>query len=322
MPVNVQTAIEHFWTARARGEYFPQTYFDRLTLDDAYRIQLGIVDRRVAAGEHHIGWKVGLTAKVIQEQFGFHAPVFACILETKPSGHVFGATELIHPGFETELCVRLGRALEGAVTQERVRAAVDIIHPSFEIIETRGDLVKQIAVALADNGQQRSAVIGAPVRLMPTMALDQITARVQLNGQEVATGLGSAVLGNPLNSIAWLVDKLGQYGRQLRPGDIIMTGSFVRQFPLGPGDVAVAEFSGIGRVEVKIAVDGTQRRRGGDACAGQCQKSARTLWAARRDATATRLQERSDDPRPPGPVGRGTASCSTRLYRRAETGLG
>ena len=253
MPVNVQTAIEDFWTARARGEYFPQAYFDRLTLDDAYRIQLGIIDRRVAAGEHHIGWKVGLTAKVIQQPFGFHEPVFACILETKPSGHLFRATELIHPGFETELCVRLGRGIEGAITQEQVRAAVDVIHPSFEIIETRGDLVKQIAVALADNGQQRSVVIGAPVRLTPTMALDQITAHVQLNGQEVATGLGSAVLRNPLNSITWLADKLGQYGRRLRPGDIIMTGSFVRQFPLGPGDVAVAEFSGIGRVEVKIA---------------------------------------------------------------------
>ena len=63
MPVNVQTAIEDFWIARARGEYFPQAYFDRLTLDDAYHIQLGIIDRRVAAGEHHIGWKVGLTAK-------------------------------------------------------------------------------------------------------------------------------------------------------------------------------------------------------------------------------------------------------------------
>jgi hypothetical protein len=53
MPVNVQTAIEDFWTARARGEYFPQAYFDRLTLDDAYHIQLGIIDRRVAAGDHH-----------------------------------------------------------------------------------------------------------------------------------------------------------------------------------------------------------------------------------------------------------------------------
>jgi 2-keto-4-pentenoate hydratase len=251
--MNLTTAIEDFWIARTRGEFFPQAYFDRLTLDDAYRIQLALIDRRVAAGERHIGWKVGLTAKVVQEQFGFHEPVFGCILETQPTGHVFGATELIHPGFETELCVRLGRGLEGEVTLEQVRAAVDVIHPSFEIIETRGDLVKQIPVALADNAQQRSVVVGAPVPLAPAMALDLVTARVQLNGQEVATGLGSAVLGHPLNSITWLAGKLGQYGRRLRPGDIIMTGSFVRQFPLGPGDVAVADFSGIGRVEVRIA---------------------------------------------------------------------
>jgi 2-keto-4-pentenoate hydratase len=253
MSINITTAIEDFWTARARGEFFPQAYFDRLTLDEAYRIQLALIDRRVAAGERHIGWKVGLTAKVIQEQFGFHEPVFACILETQPTGHVFGATGLIHPGFETELCVRLGRGLEGNVSLEQVRASVDAIHPSFEIIETRGDLVKQMALALADNGQQRSVVVGAPVRLAPTMELDQVEARVQLNGNEVATGLGSAVLGNPLNSIKWLAEKLGQYGRRLRPDDIVMTGSFVRQFPLQAGDIAVAEFSGIGRVEVRMA---------------------------------------------------------------------
>lgn len=253
MTIDLTTAIDDFWTARTRGEFFPQAYFDRLTLDDAYRIQLALIDRRVANGEHHVGWKVGLTAKAIQEQFGFHEPVFGCILETQPTGHVFGATELIHPGFETELCVRLGHGLEGQISQEQVRSAVDVIHPSFEIIETRGDLVKQIPVALADNAQQRSVVVGTPVHLTPEMSLDRVAVLVRLNGEEVATGLGSAVLGHPLNSIAWLAGKLGQYGRRLSAGDIIMTGSFVRQFPLSPGDVADAEFSGIGRVEVGIA---------------------------------------------------------------------
>src|SRR4051794_24062039 len=195
MSIDLATAVEDFWTARARGEFFPQAYFDRLTLDEAYRIQLALIDRRVAAGERQIGWKVGLTAKPIQEQFGFHEPLFACILETQPSGHVFGATELIQPGFETELCMRLGQGLEGAVSPEQARAAIDVIYPSFEIIETRGDLAKQIPLGLADNGQQRSVVIGAPVHLTPSMALDRIAVRVQLNGREVATGLGSAVLG-------------------------------------------------------------------------------------------------------------------------------
>ena len=251
--INLATAIDDFWAARLRGEYFPRAYYDRLAMDEAYRIQLALIDRRVAAGERHIGWKVGLTAKAIQEQFSYHQPLFACILETQPSGHVFGATELIHPGIETELCMRLGRGLAGEVTLEQIRAAVDVIHPSFEIIETRGDPVNQMALVVTDNGQQRSVVIGAPARLAPNLDLAKVGARVQINGAEVATGLGSAVLGNPLNSIQWLAGKLVEFGRSLRPGDIVMTGSFVRQFPLHPGDAAVAEFSGIGRVEVDIA---------------------------------------------------------------------
>jgi 2-keto-4-pentenoate hydratase len=253
MTINLATAIDDFWVARQRGEFFPQAYFDRLAMDEAYRIQLALIDRRVAAGERHIGWKVGFTSKAIQDQFKYHEPLFACILETQRTGYVFGATELISPGFETELCVRLGRSLEGQVSAEQVRAAVDVIHPSFEIIETRGDPVNQMELVVADNGQQRSVVIGTPVPLRPNVDLAQVGARVWLNGEEVATGLGSAVLGNPLNSIQWLARKSGEFGRSLRPGDIVMTGSFVRQFPLQPGNVAVAEFSGIGRVEVRIA---------------------------------------------------------------------
>jgi 2-keto-4-pentenoate hydratase len=253
MKINLATAIEDFWMARQHGEFFPHAYCDRLTLGDAYRIQLALIDRRVAAGERHIGWKVGLTAKPIQEQFGFHEPVFGCILETKPTGYAFSATELIHPGFETELCVRLSSGLDGSVTFEQVCAAVDAVYPALEIVERRGDFVKQMAVALADNAQQRSVVVGAPVQFTPAMALDTVMARVQLNGREVATGFGSGVLGNPLNSIVWLASKLGQYGRQLSPGDVIMTGSFVRQFPLSPGDVVLADFAGIGRVEVQIS---------------------------------------------------------------------
>jgi 2-keto-4-pentenoate hydratase len=86
MAFDEQAAIDSFWAARARGVYFPTEWFDRLTLDEAYRIQLGLIARRCATGERQIGWKVGLTAKPIQEQFGFHEPVFGCILESRQSG--------------------------------------------------------------------------------------------------------------------------------------------------------------------------------------------------------------------------------------------
>src|SRR5690349_1971230 len=86
MPFDEQAAIGDFWNFRQAGDYFPNAWFDRLTLDQAYRIQLGIIARRVSGGEKQIGWKVGLTAPAIQQQFGFHEPVFGCILDRKSSG--------------------------------------------------------------------------------------------------------------------------------------------------------------------------------------------------------------------------------------------
>ena len=247
MAIDVAEAIEHFWQARQRGEYAPTNYYDRLTIDDAHRIQLGLIGRRVAAGERQIGWKVGLTAKAIQQQFGFHEPVFGCVLETKPSGHVFAPADLIAPGFENELCMRLGRDLSGTVTLEEARAAVAEVYPALEIIETRGPLSEQIALAMADNAQQKTCILGAGVPLPAD--LTGIVARVLINGQEVATGTGDAVLGNPLNSIVWLASKLTQFGRTLKAGEVVMTGSFTRQFPIRPGDRIRTEFSGVGVVE-------------------------------------------------------------------------
>jgi 2-keto-4-pentenoate hydratase len=253
MAFDEAAAIESFWQARARGEHFPAEWFGRLSLDEAYRIQLGQIARRVAGGERQIGWKVGLTAKAIQEQFGFHEPVFGCVLESVPSGHVFAKGALINPGFENELCMQVSRPLSGEIDLATARDAVGEIYPSLEIIETRGDLSKQIAVALADNAQQKTVVLGNPVKLAPGLALESVEARVEINDVEVATGLGSAVLGNPLNSLVWLAGKLAQYGRRISPGDLIMTGSFTRQFPLNSGDRVRTSFAEIGSVEASVA---------------------------------------------------------------------
>jgi 2-keto-4-pentenoate hydratase len=132
------------------------------------------------------------------------------------------------------------------------QAAIAAVYPSFEIIETRGDPA-QIALMLADNAQQHSVVLGEPVALVPALRLDRVEARVELNGSVIATGLGAAVLDNPLNSVAWLARKLGEYRRSLQAGEVVMTGSLVRQFPLAPGDRAWASFSGVGTVEVGVA---------------------------------------------------------------------
>jgi 2-keto-4-pentenoate hydratase len=248
----IAAAIDEFEAARGRGEYFPKAWFDRLSLDDAYRIQLALIGR---SGARRVGWKVGLTSHAIQQQFRVHEPVFGCLLEDGKlgSGHVFRGAELIAPGFENELCIVVGRDLAPGATREDVAAAVARVHPAFEIIETRGDLTRQLALALADNAQQKGFVLGPAVERAALPELDRVTVAVSINGSEVASADGSAVLGHPYNSIVWLAEKLAQFGEKVRAGDCIMSGSFTRQFPLSPGDRIEAAFAGIGTVTASVA---------------------------------------------------------------------
>jgi 2-keto-4-pentenoate hydratase len=250
-PAEIETAAAAFEAAAARGEYFPQDWAGRLAIDDAYRIMLARLRLR---GVQRVGWKVGLTARAIQEQFGVHEPVFGCLLADglKQSGHVFRRDELIEPGFENELCIALARDVPAGATRDDVAAAVARVHPAFEIIETRGDLTRQLALALADNAQQKAFVLGPPVAPGALPELSQVEARVSINGTEAATGRGDAVLGHPYNSATWLAAKLAEFGEKLRAGDYIMSGSFTRQFPLGRGDRVECAFTGIGNVSVRV----------------------------------------------------------------------
>jgi 2-keto-4-pentenoate hydratase len=201
-PGRDRSSAQEFEAARARGEYFPRAWFDRLTLDDAYRILLAMIARGRGEGERRVGWKVGLTAPVIQRQFGVHEPVFACLLQEGllRSGHVFRRDALIEPGFENELCVVLDRDLPNDATRADVAAAVARVYPAFEIIETRGDLSGQLALAITDNGQQKAFVLGEPVGRDALPELDDVSVRVRINGAEVATATGDAVLGHPYES--------------------------------------------------------------------------------------------------------------------------
>ena len=139
--------------------------------------------------------------------------------------------------------------MEGAITRDQARAAIDAVYPSLEIIETRGNLTEQLALALADNAQQKTVILGTAVPLPAD--LETIGVRVVINGQTAATGTGDAVLIIRLNASVWLSAKPAEFGRSLKAGEIIMSGSFTRQFPINPGTIR-AEFSGVGAVETSM----------------------------------------------------------------------
>ena len=244
-------AIEEFWGARGRGVWFPPAWADRLDLDDAYRIQLALVDRRCTGGVSQVGWKVGLTAKAIQDQFKVHEPVFGCLLSEGrvESGRVFRHDDLIQPGFENEICITLGTPLRGpGITFDQARAAISEIAPALEIVEKRGNFSADLPLTMADNAQQKAFVTGTPIPL-GDIDLSRAAVTVYVDDAVRDQASGAEVMGNPINSIVWLANKLAEFGRVLDAGHRVISGSFTRQYPLdGPARVR-SVFEPVGVVE-------------------------------------------------------------------------
>ena len=87
---------------------------------------------------------------------------------------------------------------------------------------------------IADNGQQYSFVTGTEVPFDPaTHDLGKTQLDLYIDGVHRERAFGTAVMeSSPLASVAWLANKLAEFGRALEPGQAVMTGSFTKQYKL------------------------------------------------------------------------------------------
>jgi 2-oxopent-4-enoate/cis-2-oxohex-4-enoate hydratase len=162
---------------------------------------------------------------------------------------------MIQPRAEAEIALILRHPLKGpGVTPQDVLAATESVAPCFEVVDSRiADWDIRIVDTVADNASCGVFVLGAE-RVDPR-PLDLATLRVQVwkNEQPLSQGLGSAVQGSPLASVAWLANTLGGYGVELKAGDIILSGSLVPLEPARPGDAFRLELDGVGSARVAFA---------------------------------------------------------------------
>ena len=255
-PQDLQPVIDTIWEEQQNGIHCPADLRGQLDVESGYRVQLALLDRAVKAHQAQAGWKVGLTAEAIQKQVGHFERVFGYLLEANrlASGASLVVEELIRPTIEPELCLILGQPLKGpGVTVEQARAAIVAAAPAVEVVERRGDFVADIPLSLADNTQQRYFVAGPPMQPLPAaLPLGEVTLQVLVNGEVVDQAKGTAVLDTPAGSVAWLANRLADFGRRLEPGMQIMSGSFTKQIAITKGDVLEARFDPVGSVTVEF----------------------------------------------------------------------
>ena len=73
------------------------------------------------------------------------------------------------------------------------------------------------------------------------------------SGTVAATATAAEVMGNPLNSLAWVANHLGARGLGLRAGDIVMTGSVSKLLRPKVGDSVRATYTRLGSTAVRFA---------------------------------------------------------------------
>jgi 2-keto-4-pentenoate hydratase len=253
--MELQEIVESFWQNAQRGVFYPPQWHGKLTLDDAYRVNLEICRRKFAGGEKQAGWKVGVTAKAMQIQQGVHEPVFGVLFESghRASGAVFNFNDMMQPGFENELCLTIGESLRGpGVSVDAARRAIAQVAPALEIIERRGDF-KDLPLAMADNAQQRAFVTGAGVAFDPVrMQLNHAYVEVYVDDVFQERASGAEVMGDPAASVAWLANKLAQFDLALEAGMQIMSGSFTKQYGLANGASVESRFTPFGAVSARF----------------------------------------------------------------------
>jgi 2-keto-4-pentenoate hydratase len=248
-------AISQLFRERRQIDILPSELMPA-DLDEAYRVrgEFEAIERRRGRGAV-AGYKIGLTTPIMQQLCGVDEPCYGAIFSSEVHHRraELATGDYCRLGIETEIAMRLGADLPQGGDVERVGKAVESCMAAIELLEDlRHDYKKLTASAMvAGNVWNAGIVLGEPVTDWRSLDLAQATARLTINGHEIGQGRGSDVMGNPLNALCWLANKLAAAGTPLKAGMVVMTGSMVPiQFP-GPGDHAVVEVSGLGTAELR-----------------------------------------------------------------------
>jgi 2-oxo-3-hexenedioate decarboxylase/2-keto-4-pentenoate hydratase len=230
--------------------------YPRMELADAYAIQQVNLARHLTTGRALVGHKIGLTSEPMQNLLGVDEPDFGYILDSMvvPNGTAVRCGRFCAPRVEPEVAFLLGKPLRWpGVSIDDVRSATEAVAVALEIVDSRiADWKLTLRDTVADNASSGAVVLGEWVPYDEGVELAAARASLRLNGTEVDSGLGSAVLGDPATAVAWLANALAPFGTDLQPGQFVMSGSFTTAAFVHSGDTASATISGLGTVSLSF----------------------------------------------------------------------
>ena len=231
--------------------------YDDATVEDAYRIGLEVRDLKLAAGRTVKGHKVGFTSKAMRSLVGATEPDYGFLFDDwfVPEGSVVPRARMNRPLVEQEIAFVMGARLQGpSVNAADVIRATDFVLPALEIVDSRynGRGKALLVDSISDAASCGFVVLGGNPARLTDIDVRRVSGSLSVNGDVMETGSAQAVMGNPVNAVAWLANKLAEFDVAMEPGDVILSGSFVKAVPFDAGDSVLALFDQLGEVSLMI----------------------------------------------------------------------
>ncbi len=223
------------------------TNFD---LAAGYAVGFELLAERRGNGEEPVGRKVGLTNTPAWDALGLEAPIWAHIFDstvayTHGEPTSFSLAGLVQPRIEPELIFCLNRPIPaGEMSPEKLIESVEWLALGFEIVHCHyPDWKFRPADAVADFGLHAGSIIGAPhviddgERAELARAVADVDVTLSLDGDAVATGKGTEVVGNPLVALGYLASVLSEQPQAmpLETGEVITTGTLTAAQDISAG---------------------------------------------------------------------------------------
>ena len=257
---DIQTAAEQLYNAeKNRLQIAPLTQrFADIDMDDAYAIQSAWVQQKVAAGDEVIGYKIGLTSRVMQRAMNIDTPDFGVLLKSMYFANrgAIAHADFTDPRIEVELAFVLKKRLIGEnLSIEDVLDATDYVVPALELIAARSyrtdpdtGYTRTVMDTIADNAANAGIIVGDQHFRPDEIDMRWSGAILYRNDIIEETGLSAAVLGHPANGICWIAKRFAPHGIALEPGQILLSGSFTAPVIVRPGDQIRADYGPLGEI--------------------------------------------------------------------------
>lgn len=260
--MNIQAAVDALLEAEKTKEAIaPFTSLqESITADDAYNIQLQVIQSKLDQGAAVKGMKIGLTSKAMQEMLNVYTPDYGHILDSMvyEENQPVDIAQFIHPRVEFEIAFVLKEDLVGPnVTLEDVHRATDYVVPAIEIIDSRiKDWKIKFEDTVADNGSSAGAILAEKKTAIGDVDLASVEMKAFKNGELFDSATGAAVLGNPANAVVWLANELARYNISLKKGQFILAGALSKAVDVADGDQYEADFGSLGKVSASFVKAG------------------------------------------------------------------